>query len=288
MAAPRERRVVANGLSHHVLEWGPPEARETFILCHGFLDQARSWTWVAERLEAAGHRAVAFSWRGHGDTEWIGPGAYYHFQDYVLDLHDLWPELAGSGRTHLVGHSMGGSACALFAGTHVGAYATLTLMEGLGPPPSTGTAAGKMEGWLSAMDRARLRRRARIADLAEGGRRLRATHGDLPEPLSLEIAAMATCPHPDGEGLTWAFDPLHRTPSPRRFYVEELTDFLASITAPTLVVTGERGFVTGDHGSRVAAIGGPTAERVLPGVGHMMHWMAPDAVVEALVDVHLR
>ena len=59
----RERVVRANGLAHHVLSWeaeGP-----TVLLAHGFLDLGWSWRWVAERLQAAGYRCVAWDWRGH-------------------------------------------------------------------------------------------------------------------------------------------------------------------------------------------------------------------------------
>ncbi|MDB4972851.1 MAG: hypothetical protein JWN48_1192, partial [Myxococcaceae bacterium] len=34
----RERFVQANGLTHHVVEWGPADADEVVVLCHGYLD----------------------------------------------------------------------------------------------------------------------------------------------------------------------------------------------------------------------------------------------------------
>ena len=116
MIEPVERFVRANGLRHHTLSWND-DAEVTVVLCHGFLDHAWSFHHVAQSLAEAGLRAVAFSWRGHGETEHVGAGGYYHFPDYVLDLHELMPMLA-SGDVHLVGHSMGGTAASLYAATH--------------------------------------------------------------------------------------------------------------------------------------------------------------------------
>ena len=90
-----ERRLLANRLSHHVIEWRPPgQSLGTVVLCHGYLDMAWSWRWVAEACAEKGYAVAAFDWRGHGETDWIGAGGYYHFPDYVLDLAELLPQLS--------------------------------------------------------------------------------------------------------------------------------------------------------------------------------------------------
>jgi len=40
------------------------------------------------RLATRAH-VIAPDLRGHGDTDWIGAGGYYHFLDYVADLDEL-------------------------------------------------------------------------------------------------------------------------------------------------------------------------------------------------------
>src|SRR5258706_3132064 len=82
MTSLRERLVHANGLEHHVLEWNMGGA-PTIVCCHGFLDLGWSFVWLAEELAAAGFRVVAFDWRGHGESEHVGRGGYYHFADYI-------------------------------------------------------------------------------------------------------------------------------------------------------------------------------------------------------------
>ena len=131
-----EGRAFANGIVHHVIHWHPKERNNAapIVLCHGFLDTAWSYKWVAESLAARGHAVSAFDWRGHGDSGWVGDGGYYHFPDYVRDLHLLIPQLTESDAPiNLVGHSMDGTACTLFTGAVPDRVKTLTLIEGIGP-----------------------------------------------------------------------------------------------------------------------------------------------------------
>ena len=48
-----------------------------------------NWSFLVEHLEETNWHIVAPDWRGHGETEWVGPGGYYHFNDYVRDLHQI-------------------------------------------------------------------------------------------------------------------------------------------------------------------------------------------------------
>lgn len=273
-----ERTMTANGLRHHVLVWND-RAPVTLVLCHGFLDQAWAFDRLAQGLAAGGLRVVAFDWRGHGQTEHVGRGGYYHFPDYILDLHDLMP-LLSSGPTHLLGHSMGGTAATMYAATHPNVARTLTVIEGLGPPSHEGGAAKKLRAWLDSMDRLRRRPKRPIADAAEAVKRLRAQNPQLPADLAYFLAEKGTVEGPDG--LDWRFDPLHRTTSPSLFSIDVFESFLRAVEAPTLVVTGSRGFKTADHAARVALL--PDArEVVIEDVGHMIHWMKPVALAERVL-----
>ena len=79
--------LTANRLRHHLLEWGGGD--QVVLLLHGFLEHAHVWELVAPRLAEAGLHVYALDWRGHGDSQWIGAGGYYHFADYLPDVHDL-------------------------------------------------------------------------------------------------------------------------------------------------------------------------------------------------------
>src|SRR5690242_11085102 len=100
---PASRKLpLATGLSYHLLEWG--EGDHTVVLIHGFLDNAWGWQPMVDAGLAAGLHVVAPDMRGHGDSDWIGPGGYYHFADYLADLHELIDhigQLGNAGRARV-------------------------------------------------------------------------------------------------------------------------------------------------------------------------------------------
>jgi pimeloyl-ACP methyl ester carboxylesterase len=280
----RERFVRANGLSHHVIEWGPPAAAETVVLCHGFLDLGWGFAALAPRLASA-RRVVAFDFRGHGETDWIGAGGYYHFADYVLDLHELVPQVS-TGKLHLVGHSMGGTVSTLFAATHPERIATLSLLEGLGPPADDARdAAERMKRWLAGVDEVRAAGGpSALPDLEHAAARLGARHPGVAAELLRFLAARSTRPHPGGQGLAWRFDPLHRTRSPLGFDRDRFLEFTRLVSAPTLLVEGERGMRPADRDVRAHSLARARTV-VVAGAGHMMHW-THSGEVAGLLEAH--
>lgn len=282
----RERQLEANGLSHHVLEWGDPDASDVVLLCHGFLDLAWGFAQLGPQLAAAGMRAIAVDFRGHGQTSRVPPGGYYYFPDYVLDLHELVPQLV-SAPFHLLGHSMGGTVSSLFAATHPDQLRSLTLLEGLGPKHEDASRApARMAGWLADVARTRSAEPAKLRDLDEAFARLSANHSEVEHGFLRQLAAKGTLPHPSGEGLMWQFDPLHRTLSPIAFDSVRFGHCLSQIRASTLVVHGERGFRSLDDAERVARI--PRARQVvIEGAGHMLHWTHCEQI-RALALAHMQ
>jgi len=55
------------------------------VLVHGFLDLGYTWHEVAATLATRAH-VIAPDLRGHGDSDWLGAGGYYHFFDYIPEL----------------------------------------------------------------------------------------------------------------------------------------------------------------------------------------------------------
>jgi pimeloyl-ACP methyl ester carboxylesterase len=279
MLTTREHTVVANGLRHHVIVWGDQPV--DVILCHGFLDIAWSFDAVARGLAAAGHGVASFDWRGHGQTEWIGAGGYYHFPDYVLDLEELIPQLA-SRRIHLVGHSMGGSACAMYAAARPEKLRTLSLIEGLGPPEmEPRDPATRLRAWLEGVSKTRKRNRAPMKDESTALRRMRVQNPELPDELGLFLVSKSTTAVEGG--LQWTFDPLHKTFSPRPFEADLFSRTLGAIPVPTLIVAGQRGLRIADEETRMSAIRDHRFVEIA-GVGHMIHWFEPERLSSELAE----
>jgi len=277
MIVASEETLSANGLGHHVIRWG--DGPIDVVLCHGFLDIGWSFDAVARELVRAGHGVAAFDWRGHGQSEWIGRGGYYHFPDYVLDLDELLPQLTDAP-VHLLGHSMGGSACAMFAAARPEKLATLTLVEGIGPPEmEPRKPAARLRAWLDGVGRVRAKEPRPMADARAALTRMRVQNPTLADDLGLFLVDKSTRTV-DG-GLQWSFDPLHKTFSPRPFQPSQFEALLASIETPTLVISGERGFRLADEKNRIEKIRNHRFIEI-PGVGHMIHWFEPQALASAL------
>lgn len=103
------------------------------VLLHGLFSAGRSWTPFAERLVAAGHRAILVDQRGHGHSS---KAATYRFGDFEADLVAVLDEL-GLDRVDLVGHSLGGQAVSLVA-QHQPDRVRRLVIEDAPPPPVRG------------------------------------------------------------------------------------------------------------------------------------------------------
>lgn len=277
--SPRSRRIaLPTGLSYHLLEWGAGE--HTIVLVHGFLDLAWGWAPVAERLATRFH-VIAPDLRGHGDSDWIGPGGYYHFFDYVADLDAVIARTARA-TVSVVGHSMGGSVAGYWAGTRPERLHTLALLEGLGPPESGPDLPGRARGWVDTWAALSARSPKPMPDLAAAAARLR-KH----DPLLGAAEAMILAEHgtrPCGGGVAWKHDPLHLSQGPYPYRVEAAALFWSKVTAPVLYLEGDRSVLRlpdPEVDRRLAAF--PAARRqVIAGAGHMLQRNAPDAVAGAI------
>jgi pimeloyl-ACP methyl ester carboxylesterase len=254
----------------------------SLLLLHGIYDAGSTWDLVASTLARAGHDVLAPDLRGFGKSDWIGPGGYYHFPDYVADVAALVDEVNPS-RLCVVGHSMGGSIAALYVATHPGRVERLALLEGIGPPamPSS-IAVDRMQAWLR--DLKRIDRAPRpLASMEDAVARLAANNSSVPHDVLVTRARLLTRMDASGR-LIWAHDPLHKTISPATFRVEEFGEFLAKITCPTLLVSGgARGWQPPDAEERAGRIGGVVRRVDLPNAGHMMHWTEPAALARELI-----
>ncbi|MBI4084107.1 MAG: bifunctional phosphopantothenoylcysteine decarboxylase/phosphopantothenate--cysteine ligase CoaBC [Candidatus Lambdaproteobacteria bacterium] len=114
LSAPyTDRTFTANGLRHHLLDWGNAAA-PPLVLVHGFTRQAHVFDPLCQRLRSR-FRCIAVDIRGRGQTEW-GKPEDYHYGTYVSDLQEVFRQL-GLERFHWFGTSMGGKIAMTWAAT---------------------------------------------------------------------------------------------------------------------------------------------------------------------------
>jgi len=275
----RDVFVTANRLKLHLIEWGAGD--RVVLLLHGFLEHAHVWDWVAPRLAEAGCHVYALDWRGHGDSQWVGAGGYYHFIDYVADLGAVVRQLAE--RVALVAHSMGGGAAVLYAGTEPLRVRALVSIEGLGVPDlDPEQMPDRVAGWMHDMERV-AQRPAAVVPLDEALVRYRQRFAHFSEDVARHMVEHGT--RNIGDARAWKFDPLHQTRAPVPLPVMRARAFWRRVACPVLYVEGANSHLRlppVDVDERIAAL---RAERVcIAGAGHHPHLERPDQCAQILID----
>ncbi len=284
MTPPRAQRVaLSTGVGLHLLEWGPASA-PPLLLVHGFLDSAWSWQPAVQAGLAERFRVLAPELRGHGLSDRVGPGGYYHFYDYVADVAALVEALELEPMA-LVGHSMGGSVASYYAGAFPARVARLALLEGLGPLEDPTPLPERVAQWAVAWPAARRKAARGYASLEQAAARLRQSDELLTPELALWLAERTTTPDAEGR-LHFQHDPVHLTRGPYPYTEAAAAEFWRRITCPVLAVEGERSPYAAlrpvverrlSHFSKVRSV-------TLQGAAHMLQRHQPAALAALLTD----
>lgn len=261
-----------------VASWQPSAGGTPLVVLHGFLEQGAAWAHVASRLDRP---VYAPDQRGHGRSEHVGVGGFYHFWDYVSDLDLLLETLSPSEPVDLLGHSMGGTVACLYAGTRPERIRRLVLAEGLGPPDTEDACVDRARQFLAHRRRPPSHGEP-FAELADAARRMQKHNRKLADDEARRLAGRQL--RQDADGLHWAWDPRHRSRSPTPFVERQFVRFLERITAPTLVVYGADSPFPGIE--RASHLTDHRTERIA-GAGHLLHHDQP-AALATLIESHLR
>lgn len=270
----------------------------TIVMLHGLTDLAWSLHPIAAELAAA-YRVVSLDLRGHGDSSHPGQ---YSVANFVSDLRVVLAELELE-RPILFGHSLGSIVSAYYAATWPDHPAALVMVEGLGPPPRVG--AGSAESRL-AVARGTIDSvtddptRPPMAGIDVARARLARAHPSLDDERIAELAGHGTLELDDGS-VVWKFDPFCREWS-ATFTHEQQEERWSMIRCPTMIVTGlrawEQWWKPAGEMRPGPGFDGPTSPAELDrrlatfadvehhevDAGHMVHFDAPDVVVELTSD----
>jgi non-heme chloroperoxidase len=243
----------------------------TVLLAHGYLLDLNVYDPLLERLVALGYRVIAFDQRGHRRTTVgsHGNGSAAAASDYgaLIEHFEIDDAI-------LVGHSMGGFLALVFClrnpdlarrlkrlvllGAHAGAVAVGSLQNRLQMPLLK-------SGMLKPLWRFPVTGKPLVGQL----------FGRAPDPAHVELTRQTLLRQDIRASL-----PLLHAMSYENYY-----DRLPEISVPTRVVCGELDRTCPAWHSRRLGNELPRAQiRWLPGIGHMLGYEAPEAIVDAVRD----
>jgi 3-oxoadipate enol-lactonase len=244
----------------------------TVVLIHDLAQSVESWAPVARRLAEAGLDVVLVDQRGHGCSE--RGGAPFDTDTLAGDVRS-WVEGLDLHDVVLVGHSLGAVSAMAFGATFPELAADrlrgLVLVATLAfPPPIAGRSA------LAAEPRHVIGLLERVLQL---------------ETLALLVVSRVFGTWPTRSALEATRQGIVRTDRQTRIDALamlrdlDLRPVLASIHVPTVVVAGTHDQLTPLPGNELIAELIPGAKlEVLPGMGHMLVFEAPEAVTDAIVQ----
>ena len=283
---PRRRYFVHDGLRLHYWEWGDPK-EETYVFVHGVRDQGRSWDHFIEAMIARGlpiKHAVALDLRGHGDSEWPSTSRGYQHEDFLTDLAGLLKHLEKQFLT-IIGHSLGGSMCLLYAAAFPEKVKRLVLLESLGP-------FARKDDEVPDIIAERLKGRNYVEipfpheSLEAAAKSLQKTFPLIPDHAALHMARHGTSYK--GGRYRWKHDPILRYRTTTAMSEGQIEAFIRRLQCPILFVYGtESDFMKSVRGSRVNLF--PNAQ-ILPieGAGHHIPHEKPEELADVVVPFLMR
>ncbi|WP_303289503.1 alpha/beta fold hydrolase [Marinobacter sp. SS5-14b] len=250
-AGCREARWPLENLSLAGLTWrtrAEAETRAPVIMVHGWLDNAMTFTRLAPELSEFTN-VHAIDMAGHGHSGHRPPGYGYWLMDYVADLCELIERHFSEAEQHpldLVGHSLGGIVCALYAAAFPERVRRLVMIDSLG------ALSRPAKETIPQLRRALQKKRngsaspavypdvATAAKIREGGL----------SPLSAEAAAtlVPRSMRRQGSGFVWQSDARLRHPTALMMTEEQVQASLAALQTPTLFVRARQGLLASARG----------------------------------------
>lgn len=247
----RSEQVAAGDSRFTVYRGGAGPGRETVVLLHGYSADRQVWVRFARHLLDR-YQVIIPDLAGHGATGFV-PGLDYSGPAQAQRVAAMLDTL-GIAKAHLAGNSMGGFISAHFAR----AYPQRTLSAGLIDPAGVASPEPSDMGKLLATGRNPFEVNSR-AEFDAFYAMTMAQPPWLPGVVIAAVAEQYQQRRPQlAEIFTWLRD---RDP---------LDAHLAEITAPTLVMWGDRDRLIHVSAAKVWAAGLPKAQLVIrEGIGHM-------------------
>ena len=212
------------------------DLRKTVLCLHGWMDNWSSFLPISTELNG---RLIAIDLPGHGLSEHIQDGNWYHFIDYIVRLKEIVSKL-NLKNFHIIGHSMGAGIGSLFAGTFPEQILSLIMIDGLGPlvnPPTD--ARDILRDSILKQENKKLRKRS-FEDITLAIK-ARMSAGDL----SFESAKVLVENQmiKNESGWRWTYDYKLKYTSSLRLTPEQLESFFIKIKCPAFIIAASKGYI---------------------------------------------
>jgi len=263
------------GIEYCVNEWGDEDAPLFFYL-HGWADTGSTFQFVVDAL-ASRWRVVAPDWRGFGRTAHAG-GPYW-FPDYLADLHAILKHYSPDSKVCLVGHSMGGNIASLYGGVMPERVKAIINVEGFGLADSDpDDAPQRYRDWLEAEEVGA--EFSFYPDFTGLVQRIRSRNPGLREDRAEFVARQWA--REDNGAVRFRADPQHKLPNAILYRRAEAAACWRNISAPVLLVSGEKSSFGGQLTELESGRGRDTESYVISGVGHMIHLESPEILAKQI------
>jgi len=267
--------LAVRGVEYCLNEWGDEDAPLVFYL-HGWADTGSTFQFVVDAL-ASRWRVVAPDWRGFGRT--AHSGGPYWFPDYLADLHAIVKHYSPDSPVCLVGHSMGGNIASLYAGVVPERVKAIVNIEGFGLPDSDpNDAPQRYRDWLEAEEEGT--QFSSYPDFTSLARRIRRRNPGLSEDRA-EFVARQWARKENGTVRLRA-DPRHKMPNAILYRHAEVVACWRAISAAVLLVSGDKSPFKDQLTDFALAQGPDTESSEINGVGHMIHFEAPEILAKQI------
>ncbi len=252
-------RVQANEIQLHYQEVG--DGPEPLVLVHGYQSSHRVWCDVIANLPLDRFRVFAFDLRGAGESD--RPDSGY---DPVQYADDIAAAMSGLGveTFHYAGTSMGGMTGMQLALRHPQRLRSLILIA---PAPADGWEGAD---WSDEFLRGMREARANPSLYRETAKTLW-TRPPREELFKIYVEDAVGCSEGHLEESWQTMERMH------------IAARLGEITAPTMVVVGDRDFLRNDNLADAARIPN-SALHVFYRVGHFIPWEVPEGLADVLTD----
>ncbi len=268
MIEPQQVSFNHHGRAIAGLSWGDPNLPKMLAL-HGWLDNAGTFNRLAPLL-AKRHHIVAIDLAGHGLSDELPIGAWYHYVDYLSDVTAVIEQLDWQ-QLDFLGHSMGGTLAVMWAAAFPDRVGRVISIDALGAlSDDAENTAKRLRAGLEARQAWQPGPGARIYATREKAIQARTRDGRLTEADAEELAIRGL-KAVEG-GYRWQVDRRQRLDSVTRFTEEQVITALAACTPPVLFIRALDSYFKMPEGliqSRLRAL--PDHQYAeLPG-GHHLH-----------------